>query len=84
MKNDLTKYELELLQEAYLILDKDMTYDQEKEITEKTNSSITDLYELRFKLENMQASKKRFWTNKEVMELIETHIVKDENGQALS
>lgn len=81
MKNDLTKYELELLQEAYLILDKDMTYDQEKEITEKTNSSITDLYELRFKLENMQASKKRFWTNKEVMELIETHIVKDENGQ---
>lgn len=24
---------------------------------------------------------KRFWTNKEVMELIETHMVKDENGQ---
>ena len=80
MKTKLTQYELELLQQAYLILDKDMTYDQEKEITEKTNSSITDLYELRLKLEDMQEPKKH-WTNKEVMELIESHMVKDNEGK---
>jgi hypothetical protein len=50
--NKLTKYEQELLETAFLIFARDMTYEQEAKIVEKMNASISDLYEIERKIEN--------------------------------
>ena len=52
-KNTLTKFEQSLLESAFLVMERDMNYDQEDKILQKTNASVTDLYELARKLESI-------------------------------
>lgn len=52
--NKLTKYEQQLLEKAFLVFARDMTYEQEAKIVEQMKASISDLYELERKLENKQ------------------------------
>jgi hypothetical protein len=46
MSKKLTKYELQLLATAFLVLEEDMTYEQEEEIFRRTKCSVGDLLEL--------------------------------------
>jgi hypothetical protein len=52
----LTHYELHLLATAFLVLEEDMSYEQENEIQRRSNCSITDLYELADKCKLMPSS----------------------------
>jgi hypothetical protein len=47
----LTAFETELLKKAFVILNKDMTYEQEEEIIKAAGASVTDLVDLATKLE---------------------------------
>lgn len=50
----LTAFETDLLKIAFVILNKDMTYEQEEEITRIAGVSITDLCDLARKLEGAE------------------------------
>ena len=50
----LTAFETHLLKVAFLILNRDMTYEQEEEITRIAGASITDLCDLARKLEEAE------------------------------
>jgi hypothetical protein len=47
----LTNYEQELLEIAFLVLAKDMDYEQEDEILQKMNASVSDLREIENKID---------------------------------
>ncbi len=47
----LTDYEQELLEIAFLVLAKDMDYEQEDEILQKMNASVSDLREIENKID---------------------------------
>jgi hypothetical protein len=51
MKIKLSDFEKEVLIESFLYLNSKMDYDEEKELVEKANISISDIAELRQKIE---------------------------------
>lgn len=53
MKNNLTAFEQELLQKAFLVLERNMSFEEEDEIARIAGSSVSDIIDLIKKLENI-------------------------------
>lgn len=59
MKNPikLTDFEDKLLRIAFLVMEEDMSYEQEEKIMKKANACVEDLYRLKETLKNNKRSK---------------------------